>query len=233
MKAEDFELLTFYELRKNFLEGKYEDSYDQSFLAGNALHNKLPSMIELVPLLRSNNRLCQYKAAYISSEMGEDARPIFSYLFELLESSYREVRNEVCDCFFYCTKESKHYLALFKHLRDPESQIRLNVLGYLCFLDEQYFAQLYVFIKGLESVDQFLVDGISLLFNQSKNLLTETDIKNNILTGSKEIKMFAYAAAYKQFGNSNKLTELVKLSGEPDILKHWEIYLEPDSSNQE
>ena len=224
MKKEDLELLTFEELQRNFLMGQYDDNWEEHNNAMNELHSKLPSIADLVPLLKSNSHHCQYTAAYISALEGERARPIFHFLFELLESPWVDVRYEVCDCFLSCAKEPAHYIALFSHLSDLEESIRLRVITILCGLEGRYIEQISIYLKDSDGVDKNIINGVSLLLNQFRNSLSSADMKNEILMGSKEVKIFSYVAAYREFGDGSKLSELANLSKEPDLLRHWEIY---------
>ena len=185
--------LSFEELRNNFLDEKYND-FCQHNAAMNELHDKLPSVEDLIPLLVSDIRDCQYTASYIAALEGEAASPIFPYLLKLLDSPWEDVRDEVCDCFLSCTSDAKHYALLFNHLDDIAKSIRLHIIT--------------------------IIQGLLILCKQ----LSNEEREGFITKGTRKEKIFSYIATYINYGNGSKLREAVQLSKENDIVSHFEIY---------
>jgi hypothetical protein len=223
--------LSFNELRDNFLSGLYDSDGDAHHNALNELHSKLVSIEDLIPLLKSGNRNCEYTASFISALEGENAKPIFPYLFALLGSPWEEVRDEVCDCFLSCTSDANHYIALFKLLNDSSQAIRLRVITVICGLDNDVINGIY---KNLNSfkMDNDLLKGMALLKKQITKGITLNDVKNLAINGSALEKVFAYVATYKEFGQSEILFEISLLTTESDIKKHYEIYFSEEDETE-
>ena len=216
-------VLTFSEIRDNFLSGQYEFNTDEYAEYGEALHNKLASMEDLVPLLTSKDRSSQTIGVYIAALEGDRACSIFSYVIDLIESPWVEIRDEVCDCFTSCGDKGEEFVKLFELLDDPEERIRVKVIQVLMWLEYEKIALVSEYLKHVSGLEGLKV-GTTLLLEQMSDGLAYEKIENSILAEIKEVKIFAYVTAFKKLGNTSKLTALVKLSNEPDILKHHDIY---------
>ena len=210
--------LSFEELRNNFLDEKYND-FCQHNAAMNELHDKLPSVEDLIPLLVSDIRDCQYTASYIAALEGEAASPIFPYLLKLLDSPWEDVRDEVCDCFLSCTSDAKHYALLFNHLDDIAKSIRLHIITIIFGLKKDVLESIYSYLKK-NSNDDSLIQGLLILCKQ----LSNEEREGFITKGTRKEKIFSYIATYINYGNGSKLREDVQLSKENDIVSHFEIY---------
>lgn len=215
--------LTFSEIRDNFLSGQYEFNTDEYAECGEVLHNKLTSMEDLVPLLTSKNRSCQTTGVYIAALEGDRACSIFSYVFDLIESPWVEVRDEVCDCFTSCGDKGEEFVKLFELFDDPEERIRVKVIQVLMWLEYEKISLVSEYLKSVSGLESLKV-GTALLLEQMSDGLSYEEVENGILAERKIVKIFSYVAAFKKLGNADKLAALVNLSNEPDILKHYEIY---------
>lgn len=214
---------SFEELKSNFLAGLYDIDLDEHNIAMNEFHNKLPSIEELIPLLTSDNRNCQYTAAFIAAQEGDNSRSIFQYLFALLESPWEEVRDEISDCFLSCTSDANHYIALFKHLNDSSQAIRLKVITIICGLSNDVIEGIHEKLNSSDE-DNKLLEAVALLKRQITEGFTVKDIEKIITQGSSLKNVFAYVLAYKEFGESKSLFEISQLTNESDIKKHYDIY---------
>jgi hypothetical protein len=222
-----FNELSFEVLRDNFLLGKYSGNLDEHSLATSALHNNLPAIEDLLPLISSKDRYCQYTAVYIAALEGESASSIFPYVFELLKSPWVEVRDEVCDCFAECATEAHQLVELFEHLEDPEESIRLKVMSVLFCLKNAQIDLVFKHTQCKPELDKLSL-GISLLYKQKEEGLSIECLKVNAKGGTRITKLFTYAAAIKELDNIDGLYEIAQLSADHDIFKHYEIYYNDD-----
>jgi len=214
---------SFEELRYNFLSGHYDQDWDEHHDAMNELHNKLPAIEELIPLLTSGNRNCQYTAAFIAAQEGDNARSIFPHLFALLESPWEDVRDEICDCFLNCTSDASHYISLLAHLEDSSESIRLRVITIICGINSDVIRGIYEKLNTTEPSNT-LREAFELLYKQNSEGLVMKCIVERISKGSKLEKVFAYVSTYREFGESEQLLEIANLTNEVDIKKHYEVY---------
>lgn len=231
MKTTNLKRFSFEELKLNFLAGQYDQDLDEHHDAMNMLHNKLPNIEGLIPLLISKNRNCEYTAAFIAAQEGDNARSIFSYLFALLESPWEEVRDEVCDCFLNCTTDASHYISLFAHLDDNSESIRMRVITIICGINNDVIKGIY---EKLLSTDQdaTLLEAFVLLNRQTSDGLTFEDIEGRVIKGNKLDNIFAYIATYREFGESKQLFAVSELTNEAVIKKHYKIYFCDADENQ-
>lgn len=214
--------LTYIELRDNFLAGLYSTDTDECVDAINALHGSLTSIEDLTPLLLSKERVSQEAATYIAAQEGDRACSIFPQVFDLLESPWVEVRDEVCDCFIDCATKAEQFVALFKHLEDPEQCIRLRIINVVSDLKDEQIDVIFEHINSDSGFDD-ISPGVSLLHEQSKSGVSFESLKKHMTEGTKITKLFVYAVAIREKVESN-LIELVQLSGSSDVLSHYEIY---------
>ena len=231
MKIKNLKKLSFEELKLNFLAGQYDQNLDEHHEAMRELHNKLPNMEGLIPLLISKNRNCEYTAAFIAAQEGDNACSIFSYLFALLESPWKEVRDEVCDCFLNCTTDASHYISLFDHLDDNYESIRLRVITIICGINNGVIKGVYEKLHSTDK-DATLLEAFALLNRQASDGLTLEDIEERIIKGNKLDNVFAYIATYKEFGENEQLLAVSELTNEAVIKKHYKIYFCDDDESQ-
>ncbi|EGU56397.1 hypothetical protein VINI7043_21046 [Vibrio nigripulchritudo ATCC 27043] len=216
--------LDFYEIRDNFIAGNYELNTDEYVTCGEILHNKLPSMEDLIPLLTSKNKPCQKMGVFIAALEGERACTIFNYIYNLIESPWVEVRDEVCDCFTSCGSRGEEFVTLLGLLKDPEECIRIKVIQVLMWLEYEKILMISDYLKTVHGLESLKI-GVSLLLKQMKGeVVSYQDIENNILSKDKVVKVFSYITAFRYLGSNNRISSLVNLSNDTDILKHYEIY---------
>lgn len=221
----DLDTLSFEEVRTNFLNGAYEADWDEHHDAMNVLHNKMPSIESLIPLLESGNRNCQYTAAFIAAQEGINASPIFKYIFKLIKSEWAEVRDEACDCFLNCTENPEHYLALLSLLDDEEQAIRLRVITIMFGLDKTIIEGIYRLTTGDSSLVN-VNEGMAILLKiKDKEVATRKNTESKL---SKVITICAYISAYKKYGDTEKFKMASKELLDEDIAAHLDIYFEDD-----
>lgn len=218
---------SFTQLRSDFLAGRYDENWGEHNLAMNELHNKLENVSGLIPLIESSDRHCQYVAAYIAAQEGDNAASIFEYIFPLINSQWFEVRDEACDCFLNCTTDPVHYLALLNLLEDEVQAIRLRVITILFGLREELITGIYSLAKNVESLND-IEDGVKILIDGYESIASQALIRSSNSEQSKIISIFSYVAAYKHFGDTDDLKLIAKKYDEEDIRIHYHIYFEDD-----
>ena len=218
----DINNLNFEEIRDQFLSGVYQFDTDAYVEASEELHNKLVNISDLVPMLKSDNKACQRSATYISALEGDRACSIFPQVFDLLESPWVEVRDEVCDCFIDCATKAEQFIALFKHLEDPEQCIRLRIINVISGLKDEQIDMIFEYFSSNSAFDDISL-GFSVLHEQRKSGVSFESLKKQMAEGTKITKLFFYAIAIREKIEAN-LFDLVKLSGSSDVLRHYEIY---------
>ena len=215
--------LDFFALQDRFINQEFQSSTRAFSEALHALHEKLPSVFDLIPLLESGNRDCQFAAAHIAALEAENSKPIFQNLIKLIDSPWEEVRDEVCDCFLSCTKDPNHYILLLMRLTDEKQQIRLKVITIIFGIETEILIQIRDALqKNIDFKDMFtaicmLLDGSIAIFDYEK-------IRLKITAPNYLIKISTYVLAYKLYGADERFFELVKLSNNSDIKRHYEIY---------
>jgi len=136
MIKDDFEKVTFLEIRELFLLGKVEllsasnveEEVDASIRAGNELWNKMTSINDIAPLLSSNHKSCQAWATHIIYEDGERGVPLLGLAVQLSSSPYSSVRNNICRCF-YNYWDHKYLSALCDFISDENLSVKLNAFA--------------------------------------------------------------------------------------------------------
>ena len=215
--------LTREQLVDNFVAGLYEYDSEEYLDASEAFHQKLSDVENLIPLLRANNKASQRTATYIASLEGDRARSIFPYIFELLESPWVEVRDEVCDCFTECATKGEQLISLFAHLKDSEQSIRLKVINVIACLKSKQIGIVSKYVETMSSLSKFK-EGIEILKRQGNGEYPYKLFLNNMNSDSELVKIFSYAAATKELDDTGQLLELAKSSGVVDIQKHFDLY---------
>ncbi|WP_102796423.1 hypothetical protein [Bowmanella denitrificans] len=218
---------SFTQLRDEFLAGNYDESWEEHNLAMNELHNKLEDVSDLVPLLESGSKHCQYVAAYIAAQEGNGAASIFPYVFPLINSAWSEVRDEACDCFLNCTEDPAHYLALLKLLEDVEQSIRLRVITIIFGLSDKVIEGIYKLTKNVDSLADIGL-GMRILMEGYEQSLAQEFIQFNNFENNKASVVCTYVAAYKHLGDSPEFKSTMNRLGESDISKHYHIYFEEE-----
>lgn len=208
-------------ISKLVLEKSFKEEDYSAIL--HAIWEKMESVIDLVPLLDSGDLFCQSIAVYIAEEEGDKAKPIFNKLLPLLESPWVEVRDGVCACFFNCTNDPDHYVLLLRHLDDAELQIRLSVITTIFGLEVGLLSRVQLIMEN-DSKTKALSNGISVLIDQLNNDLSDELLKLKAVSGDRYEKIFTYIAAYKKYGNDERFSEIVILTNDSEIQKHYEIY---------
>ena len=232
MTDSKFKLQTksFSQLRSEFLAGDYNENWTEHNSAMNELYNKLEDIADLIPMLESSNRHCQYIAAYIAAQEGDNATSIFKYIFPLITSESLEVRDEACNCFLSCTVDPAHYLALLNLIKDEEQSIRLRVITILFGLSDEIIAGIYSLTKKVDSLTD-IACGMKILLDGYQQSLSQgfIQIEN---TGENKISVVcSYISAYKHFGETPEFNTTATKFAEADIKKHYQIYFEEESSN--
>jgi hypothetical protein len=218
---------SFTQLRDEFLVGSYDEGWEEHNLAMNELHNKLEDVSGLIPMLESNNKHCQYVAAYIAAQEGDGASSIFEYIFPLINSEWPEVRDEACDCFLNCTEEPLHYLGLLELLEDKEQSIRLRVITIIFGLNDNVIEGIYKLTKNVDELAG-IRKGMKILMEGYEQSLAQKLIQFNHPEMSKTSVVCSYVAAYKHFGDTPELKRITKKLNEPDISEHYHIYFEEE-----
>ncbi|MCV2886476.1 hypothetical protein OE749_17405 [Aestuariibacter sp. AA17] len=228
MDKEKIKRLSFIELREMFLNNEFVEDLEERHDAICSLHNKMEDVRDLIPLLLENDKNCQVVATFIATQEGDGAKPIFSpYIFDLLESPWEEVRDEVCDCFFNCDPNEEQIVSLIKHLKDPSERIRLRVISVLCRLSTEKLLAIHKYIVGLSNYKD-LAENMNLLVN-SLNVQCDFEyLKKQMRASNENVKVFSYVSTYKLYGNSEELSQIVNISNSEDIRFHHEIYFSED-----
>jgi len=141
----------------------------------------------------------------------------------LLESSWVEVRDEVCDCFSECATKGEQLVALINHLDDSEQSIRLKVITVLTCLKNHQLDLLLKYVER-QSELKWLLPSASLLAKRDREKKSIETLKNDIVGAGKITQFFIYAFAIREKYSRELLFELSQKSMNSDIMKHFNIY---------
>lgn len=214
---------SFIQLRNDFLAGNYDGKWEEHNSAMNELHSKLEDVSCLIPLIESNNRHCQYVAAYIAAQEGDNAASIFEQIFPLIDSRWSEVRDEACGCFLNCTIDPAHYLALLNLLEDEEQSIRLRVITILFGLSKEIITGIYSLTQKEEALTE-IGYGMKILMSDNDSNMPQESKRSSNYEQSKIANICSYIAAFKYFGNTEGFKLIATKSDDEDIRKHYKIY---------
>ncbi|MBA6337506.1 hypothetical protein H4J57_09865 [Colwellia sp. BRX8-7] len=204
------------------LDNKLDDCADASI----ELHNHLPTIEDLIPLLTSQSETCNITALFIAAQETTKLYPIFDYIFDHLTSPYVDNRKEACRCFGISTTKPEHFIALFECLDDPEERVRDSAITAMMEINNHQACKIFDYVKDNVALSE-IKRGVSLFAGDHKNMVNFDVLKEVMLTESRKVKLFAYGLAVCKFANrpcyKEHLAELVSLSSEPHIVEHYEI----------
>ena len=121
-----------------------------------------------------------------------------------------------------CATKAEQFIALFKHLEDPEQCIRLRIINVISGLKDKQIDMIFEYFSSNSAFDDISL-GVSVLHEQRKSGVSFESLKKQMAEGIKITKLFFYAIAIREKVEAN-LFDLVKLSGSSDVLRHYEIY---------
>jgi hypothetical protein len=220
-KKNDINNLSFDELRTNFIANLYSYNDELELKAGEKLHDLMPSIEDIIPLLHADNKSSVCLGAYIAQQQGDRAKLIFPLLKTFLKSEYAGVRRDVIDCFYDCDARAEDYLEILPMINDTES-VRLFAISAFRYLDTDKMIALHECTKSSDNRNfenalsiyvEFLREeiGVSNLFSLSKS-------------GTKLTKVFSYLAIFKKHGVSDELQDYVDIANDRDLVRDYEIY---------
>lgn len=212
------------ELIDIFILNKYKYNSKAYIGAGQVLHSKIESIVDILPMLKSDTWEAQSMAVYIASEEGVRACSIMDEIVPLLNSKWIDIKDDACDCFTSCGDRAEQFLKLLELLEDPDERIRIKVIQVLFNLKEEKIKLIYDFICD-NKYYKFLSKGLHLILRSKNNEVSIENIEDIVLTESKIYKVCSYIAAYHATKDVNILTEVANLSNDADIQKHFNIYL--------
>jgi len=202
------------------LDKKLEDCAD----AGIELHNYLPTIEDLIPLLSSKSTTCNITALFIAARETTKLYPIFDYICEYLTSPHVDSRKEACRCFGISTTNPEHFIALFKCFNDSEERVRDSAITAMMEINNHQACKIFEYVKDNAQLAE-IKRGISLFAGNHHDMVNFDVLKNVMSTESRIVKLFAYGVSVCKFANrpsfKTHLAELVSLSGESNIIEHY------------
>jgi len=214
---------SFAELRTNFIAGLYNEDDELALDAGTKLHDLMPSIEDIVPLLLAQNESAVLLGAYIAQEEGSRAKPIFPILRDLLKSEYPEVKCEVIDCFSECSVNPCDYIELVPLLNDPNKSVRLCVISAFKNCDISKIVQIYKHVEGLGNIE--LTQALSRYIDFHEDKLTFKDVLESSVKDLKFMKVFSYLALFNKEANKEQLLNYIDAANDSDLFAFNEIYI--------
>lgn len=210
------------------IEGVYDPNLDKKLEdyadASSELHNYLPSIEDLIPLLTSKSSTCNITALFIAAHETTKLHPIFDYICEYLTSPHIDSRKEACRCFGISTTKPEHFIALFKCFNDPEERVRDSAITAMMEINNHQAWKIFDYVKDNVELSE-IKRGISLFAGDHQNMIDFNVLKDVMTTETRIVKLFAYGVAVCKFANrpyfKTHLAELISLSGESNIIEHY------------
>lgn len=215
--------LSFTELRKNFIAGLYNEDDELALNTGTKLHDLMPSIEDIVPLLQAQNESAILLGAYIAQEEGSRAKPIFPILRDLLKSEYPEVKCEIIDCFSECSENPRDYIELTPLLKDSNKSVRLCVISAFKNFDLRKVVEIYKCARDAGNIE--LTQALSTYIDIHEGKLTFKDVLDSSVKASKFMKVFSYLALFNKEANKEQLLNYVGAAKDSDLSTFNEIYI--------
>lgn len=217
------ESLSFAELRKNFISGLYNENHKLALDAGRRLHDLMPSIEDIVPLLTAKNRTSLFQGAYIAQEEGERAKPIFPLLLTLLKSKYPDVICEIIDCFYECSENPCDYIGVTHLMSDKSKSVRLCAISAFRILDLSKIIAIRKCASDLGMIE--LTQALSAYIDYREDKLTFKNILDSSVKASKFMKVFSYLTLFNKEANNEQLLNYVGAANDSDLFAFNEIYI--------